>query len=160
MEESRRRYLRIALMLVGVAFLLFYPLMYLWPSGFQWTPRQSEYEQMIAAVYATLGVFLLLASRRPEAHASLIWFTVWSSIVHGGLMAVQAVVERVDGGPFAPGTEPWARFFRFDTALIEHAANRVVFTCRTCDAGVVLLGVVEDGVVTCRCCQSQMSRAS
>lgn len=46
---------------------------------------------MILGVYATLGVFLLLASRRPLKHLSLIWFTVWSSAVHGCIMAVQAL---------------------------------------------------------------------
>ena len=45
---------------------------------------------MIVGVYATLGVFLLLAARNPQAHRSLIWFTVWSSVVHGGIMAVQS----------------------------------------------------------------------
>jgi uncharacterized protein DUF6632 len=40
---------------------------------------------MIVGVYATLGVFLIWASRRPEAHLSLMWFTVVSSIVHGGI---------------------------------------------------------------------------
>jgi hypothetical protein len=39
----------------------------------------------------TLWVFLLIASRDPLAHRSLIWFTVWSSIVHGGIMAVQSL---------------------------------------------------------------------
>jgi len=53
---------------------------------------------MIVGVYATLGVFLLWASRRPEAHLSLIWFTVVSSIVHGGIMAVQAVVDPSEHG--------------------------------------------------------------
>jgi hypothetical protein len=46
---------------------------------------------MIIAIYATLGVFLLLAARDPERHLSLISFTIWSSIVHGGVMAVQAI---------------------------------------------------------------------
>ena len=46
---------------------------------------------MIVGVYATLGVFLLIASRNPQAHRSLIWFTVWSSVVHGGIMAVQSM---------------------------------------------------------------------
>jgi hypothetical protein len=46
---------------------------------------------MIVGVYATLGVFLLNASRNPQAHRSLIWFTVWSSVVHGGIMAVQSM---------------------------------------------------------------------
>jgi hypothetical protein len=50
------------------------------------------YLQMIIGVYATLGVFLLIASRDPLANRSLIWFTVWSSIVHGGIMAVQSIV--------------------------------------------------------------------
>jgi hypothetical protein len=35
-------------------------------------------------------VFLLIASRNPLQHRSLIWFTVWSSLVHAGIMAVQA----------------------------------------------------------------------
>lgn len=53
---------------------------------------------MILGLYATLGVFLLLASRNPLQHLSLIWFTVWSSVVHGGIMAVQAVGEAGERG--------------------------------------------------------------
>ena len=45
---------------------------------------------MILGVYATLGIFLLLASRNPSAHRSLIAFTAWSSLVHAAIMAVQA----------------------------------------------------------------------
>jgi hypothetical protein len=48
---------------------------------------------MILGIYATLGVFLMFAARDPLAHMSLIWFTVWSSIVHGGIMGVQSVVN-------------------------------------------------------------------
>jgi hypothetical protein len=33
---------------------------------------------MILGIYATLGVFLIIASRDPAAHWSLIWFAVWS----------------------------------------------------------------------------------
>ena len=64
--------------------------MVLWPSGWRWQPNQPEYEQMILGVYATLGVFLLLASRNPSANRSLIAFTAWSSLVHAAIMAVQA----------------------------------------------------------------------
>ena len=46
---------------------------------------------MILGVYATLGVFLLMASRRPAEHRSLIAFTAWSSLVHSAIMAVQAL---------------------------------------------------------------------
>jgi hypothetical protein len=35
----------------------------------------------IIGVYATPGVFLRLAARDRRAHGSLIWFTVWSSVV-------------------------------------------------------------------------------
>jgi len=88
---DRSRLLRVALVAFGVAFLLVYPLMVVWPSGWAWQPPQHEYEQMIVGIYATLGVFLLWASRQPEAHLSLIWFAVWSSLVHSGIMAVQAL---------------------------------------------------------------------
>ena len=89
---DRTGYLRIALVLVGVIFIVgIYPLTIIWPSGWAWHPGQSDYLQMILGIYATLGVFLLIASRNPLAHLSLIWFTVWSSIVHGGIMAVQSL---------------------------------------------------------------------
>jgi len=93
-EADRIKYLRIALLLVGLICTLgFYPLTIIWPSGWTWHPGQSDYLQMILGIYATLGVFLLIASRNPLAHLSLIWFTVWSSVVHGGIMAVQSVAN-------------------------------------------------------------------
>lgn len=86
------KYLRIALLLVGLIFIFgIYPLTIVWPSGWSWNAGQSDYLQMILGIYATLGVFLVIASRNPLAHRSLIWFTVWSSIVHGGIMAAQAL---------------------------------------------------------------------
>ena len=97
MPEPNQR-LRAALLAFGVAFLLVYPLMVVWPSGWAWQPSQHEYEQMIVGIYATLGVFLIRASREPEAHLSLIWFTVWSSVVHGGIMTVQAIVDPAEHG--------------------------------------------------------------
>jgi hypothetical protein len=48
---------------------------------------------MILGVYATLGVFLLIASRNPLRHRSLIWFTVWSSLVHAGIMAKPSMLR-------------------------------------------------------------------
>jgi hypothetical protein len=90
----RDKLLRIALIAFGGTFLLVYPLAALWPSGWAWhagAPHDSQYFMMIVGVYATLGVFLLNAARNPQAHASLIWFTVWSSAVHALVMAVQSV---------------------------------------------------------------------
>jgi hypothetical protein len=94
-ETDRIKYLRIALVVVGLIFTFgIWPLTIVWPSGWSWhSGGRSEYLEMILGIYATLGVFLMLASRDPMAHRSLIWFTVWSSIVHGGIMAVQSVTN-------------------------------------------------------------------
>lgn len=94
-ENTRIKYLRIALLLVGVIFVVgIYPLTILWPSGWAWHAEgRSNYLEMILGVYATLGVFLIIASRNPLEHRSLIWFTVWSSIVHGGIMAAQSITD-------------------------------------------------------------------
>lgn len=84
--------LRVALVIIGITFIVgIFPLTILWPSGWAWhMTGTSVYLQMILGIYATLGVFLLLAARNPLAHLSLIWFTVWSSVVHGLIMAEQA----------------------------------------------------------------------
>jgi hypothetical protein len=83
--------LRIALLLVGLIFIFgIYPLTVVWPAGWSWSTGHSDYLQMILGVYATLGIFLVIASRNPMANRSLIWFTVWSSVVHGGIMAAQS----------------------------------------------------------------------
>lgn len=91
---DRMKFLRVALVLVGLVFLLgVYPLTIVWPAGWAWHHTgQSMYLQMILGIYATLGIFLLIASRDPLANRSLIWFTVWSSAVHGAIMAAQAIV--------------------------------------------------------------------
>src|SRR6266700_643484 len=47
------------------------------------------------SLYATLGVFLLLAARNPSEHRSLIAFTAWSSFAHAALMAVQAFLNLI-----------------------------------------------------------------
>jgi hypothetical protein len=93
-EIDRLNYLKIALRVIAAVFVLgVYPLTVLWPSGWSWHTGHSEYLQMIIALYATLGVFLLLASRDPGQHVSLISFTLWSSVVHGGVMAVQSIAN-------------------------------------------------------------------
>jgi hypothetical protein len=87
------RLLQIALVAFGAVMVLLYPLAVVWPSGWAWhagAPYQSDYFMMIVGLYATLGVFLWNAARRPEANVSLIWFTVCSSVVHAAVMAVQS----------------------------------------------------------------------
>ena len=90
--------LRYALPATGVIFILgIYTLTQVWPSGWSWGVGHSHYLPMILGVYATLGIFLIIASRDPLGHRSLIWFTVWSSVVHAlvmGIMALQDPAER------------------------------------------------------------------
>ena len=94
-QEEKLRYLKIALYVFGAIFIVGVPAMmiWIWPSGWGWTPPQPEYEQMIMGIYVTLGIFLVRAAKDPMANASLIWFTIWSSIVHGGIMLVQALMD-------------------------------------------------------------------
>jgi hypothetical protein len=98
-DANRLRYLRVVLVVVGLIFVFgIYTLGVLWPSGWAWGQGHSHYLMMILGVYATLGVFLLIASKNPAAHTSLIWFTVWSSFVHAVIMAVQALTDSAERG--------------------------------------------------------------
>lgn len=84
----RERALKVALVLVGLLFCAaVYPLILML--------KQDPAVAMMMSLYATLGVFLLLASRDPSAHRSLIAFTAWSSFAHAGLMSLQALLNLI-----------------------------------------------------------------
>lgn len=98
---DNQRLLSLALIVFGVIFCLIYPMAIIWPSGWAWhegSPATNDYFLMIVGVYATLGVFLIRAARDPAANASLIWFTVWSSVVHAVVMAYEAMRTPMQGG--------------------------------------------------------------
>ena len=79
----RERTLKIVLVLVGLLFTaMIYPLVLF--------VKQEPALAMMMSLYATLGIFLLLASRNPSAHRSLIAFTAWSSFAHAAVMSFQA----------------------------------------------------------------------
>ena len=99
MPDKPQQPISIVLLVFGLVFIFgVWPLMMFWPAGWQWQPSQPEYEQMVLGVYATLGVFLVLASRNPVQHRSLILFAAWSSLVHSGIMAVQAIRDTAERG--------------------------------------------------------------
>ena len=100
---DRLKYLRIALVVVGLTFAVgLYVLMIgwpsLWPAGWVWHSGHSHYPMRFVGFYATLGVFLIRAAWNPLENLSLIWFTVWSSAVHGAIMTVQAIVDPMSRG--------------------------------------------------------------
>ena len=83
---KRERVLKIVLVLVGLLFCCaVYPLVLM--------AKQDPALAMMMSLYATLGVFLLLASRNPPAHRSLIAFAAWSSFAHAAVMGVQAYLS-------------------------------------------------------------------
>ena len=86
----RERALKAVLVVVGLIFAaLAYPLVAI---------RLDEALQMMLSVYVTLGIFLLLAARKPAAYRSVIAFAAWSSFAHAVVMGAQAyydVAERM-----------------------------------------------------------------
>ena len=79
----RERALRVVLVLVGLFFsAAAYPAI----GGLLDTLHSDTGDTMQMAIYACLGVFLLLAVRNPAAHRSLIAFAAWSSFAHALVM--------------------------------------------------------------------------
>ena len=98
-DAHRANFLPIALIVTGLIFIFgIYLLAIVWPSGWTWGHGHSHYLMMIIGVYATLGVFLIIASRNPAAHRSLIWFTIWSSLVHAAIMGAQSLSDTGEHG--------------------------------------------------------------
>ena len=94
MALRRRALLRFVLAFTGIFFVVgLYPASRLWPEGFGWSPPHPAFERMITAIYASLGVFLLLAARRPDRYMPIIDFTILSSFAHGLVMMVDAFRE-------------------------------------------------------------------
>ena len=92
--SENRKLLSAALVVFGAAFCLIYPLAMFWPAGWAWhagSPAANDYFLMIVGVYATLGIFMIRAAKDPAANASLIWFVVWSSIVHALIMGWESM---------------------------------------------------------------------
>jgi hypothetical protein len=84
----RERALKVVLVVVGLLFsAAVYPLMMM--------VKQDPALAMMMSLYATLGVFLLLAARDPSEHRSLIAFAAWSSFAHAGIMSLQAFLNMI-----------------------------------------------------------------
>ena len=84
----RQRALKIVLVIVGLFFsAAIYPAI-----GGLFNPVQSDTgDTMQMAIYACMGVFLLIAVRNPSAHRSLIAFAAWSSFAHAAVMSVLGI---------------------------------------------------------------------
>src|SRR5215468_3451961 len=87
-EADRIKYLRIALVVVGLIFIFgIGALTILWPSGWAWhAAGRSEYLEMILGIYATLGVIMAAQSVANPQHIGHLWGDVLA------LIAVAAVL--------------------------------------------------------------------
>jgi len=96
---KRERALKVVLALVGLVFAAgILPMVTMVRSVLQQSNEhplpsalQTADEAMILSVYATLGLFLLVAARDPSGHRSLIAFAAWSSFAHAATMAVMSI---------------------------------------------------------------------
>jgi hypothetical protein len=87
----RDRALKVVLVVVGLLFCAgVYPLILM--------VKQDPALAMMMSLYATLGIFLIMAARNPSANRSLIAFTAWSSFAHAALMAGQAFANLIARG--------------------------------------------------------------
>ena len=97
---KRERLTQIVLVIVGLLnlpqiYLLF---MDLWHSS--WILEgKPEVGPMFLSFFIPVGVFLLLAARRPAEHRSLIALVAWWNIAHGVVMGIQTVEDRIHGVP-------------------------------------------------------------
>jgi hypothetical protein len=66
----------------------------LFPAEFRWAPHHPPYERMIIAIYIGLGVCLWRAAADPARHVLLIDFTILSSLLHGGVMLLDSLLQK------------------------------------------------------------------
>ena len=85
---NREKALKSLLVLFGLFFVAaVYPIvMYLWQPG-----NEPPGDTMMLSLYFTLGIFLLLAVRKPSMHRSLIAYAGWANIAHAVAMALMAI---------------------------------------------------------------------
>jgi len=87
----------ILMIVVGVTMIVLLPFAFaVWPAGFQWghPGGHPAYERMIVALYASLGICLILGARDPLKNVIIIDFTIISSLLHGAVMTYDAIVQQ------------------------------------------------------------------
>jgi hypothetical protein len=84
---KRERLTQIVLVIVGLLDLaqIYFPYGDLWHSSWL-LERKNECDPMFLSFFIPVGVFLLMAARRPSEHRSMIALVAWWHISHGGVM--------------------------------------------------------------------------
>ena len=95
---KRERLTQIVLVIVGLVnlALIYFLFVDLWHSN--WLLKQkNECDPMFLSVFVPVGVFLLIAARRPSEHRSMIALVAWWNISHSTVMAIQTVEAWMHG---------------------------------------------------------------
>jgi hypothetical protein len=95
---KRERLTQIVLVIVGLLYLApsYFLYLDLWHSS--WLLQQhNETEPMFLSFFIPVGVFLLIAAKRPSEHRSMIALAAWWNISHGSVMAIQTVEAWIHG---------------------------------------------------------------
>lgn len=96
-----KRMRQIIVGLLGLVYVgLLYPLYTdLWHSKWLIEMHNAECEPMFLTFLVTLGVFLLLAARKPIQYRLVIAFAAWHSLAHSATMLIQTVEAYRHGVP-------------------------------------------------------------
>lgn len=96
-----KRIRQIMVALLGLFYVgLLYPLYTdLWHSKWLIEMHNEECEPMFLTFVVTLGVFLLLAARKPMQYRLVIAFAAWHSLAHSATMLIQTVEAYRHGAP-------------------------------------------------------------
>src|SRR6476659_335642 len=89
---KRKRLTQIVLVIVGLMNLAMIYFLYMDLRHSSWLlVRKNEVDPMFLSFFIPVGVFLLMAARRPSEHRSMIALAAWWHISHGKVMAIQTV---------------------------------------------------------------------
>jgi len=89
---KRERLTQIVLAIVGLLNLPQIYFLYMDLRHSSWLlERKNECGPMFLSFFIPVGVFLLIAARRPSEHRSMIALAAWWNISHGAVMAIQTV---------------------------------------------------------------------
>ena len=95
---KRERLTQIVLVIVGLLNVAIIYFLYMDLRNSSWLLEQkNECEPMFLSFFIPVGVFLLMAARRPAEHRSMIALAAWWNISHGVVMAIQTVEARMHG---------------------------------------------------------------
>ena len=95
---KRERLVQIVLVIVGLLNVaqIYFLYMDLWHSS--WLLEQkNETHPMFLSFFIPVGVFLLIAARKPSEYRSAIALAAWWHISHGAVMAIQTVEAWIHG---------------------------------------------------------------